>query len=595
MMSSATLIGTVESVTGAKVSVRLRGDMPSTLVMVAGASYRIGQIGGFARIPLGYTDLYGICTEVGAAAAPQGAPENVERSDQRWMTVTLFGESLGGKFERGVSQHPTVGDSVHLVTNDDLKVIYTWDQPGTISVGQIAAASGIDGRLALRPLVSRHVSIVGSTGSGKSNAVAVLLEALSDAEFRSSRAIVIDPHGEYGSALQHVGRVFRINAETDPLVVPYWALPFDELKQLVLGAVQPNAEAAVRDAVLAAKLEAAKTLPSSPPEVAVTADSPIPFSIRRLWFEFDDYERMTFKDNGGKTSCDPESLGDAEKLIPNKYPPHSNTNTAPFQRPAAQRLNLAKALELMHSRLRDSRYAFLFSPGDDYTPTLEGKVKADLGRLVAQWVGHDKPISVFDLSGCPVEILGLVVGTLLRVIYDTLFWAGDLQVSGQHQPLLVVLEEAHVFLPEGRETVAQRIISRIAKEGRKYGVGLAVVTQRPSEIDATTLSQCGTMVALRLTNNTDRGRVESAMPDELGNLAGVLPALRTGEALVMGEAMPIPSRIRFRLAANKPVGDDPKLPEGWQSERPKASQYDLAVEGWRKQVRVTTPKGNTDG
>jgi len=569
--------------------------MPSTLVMVSGESYRIGQVGAFARIPLGYTDLYGICTEVGAAAVPQAAAEASERTDQRWMTVTLFGESLGGKFERGISQYPTVGDSVHLVTNEHLRVIYTWDESASICVGQIAAASGIEGRLALRPLISRHFSIVGSTGSGKSNAVAILLEAISSARFSSSRAIVIDPHGEYGSALEHVGRVFRIGAIEDTLVIPFWALPFDELRQLTLGNLQPNAETAVRDAVLTAKVEAAKTLANVPPEVTITADSPIPFSIRRLWFELDDYERRTFKDNGGNTPCDLAAKGNPDDLVPNAYPPHSNTNTEPFQRPAAQRRNMAKALELMHSRLGDSRYSFLFSPGPDYTPALEGGVKADLGHLVAEWVGHNKPISVFDLSGCPAEILTLVVGTLLRVIYDTLFWAGELPVSGRKQPLLVVLEEAHIFLPDGRETAAQRIIGRIAKEGRKYGVGLAVVTQRPSEVDATTLSQCGTMIALRLANRTDRGRVESAMPDELGNLAGVLPALRTGEALVLGEAMPIPSRIRFRLATKKPVGDDPKLPAGWQGPRPEIADYDRAVDGWRRQMRVKNAEEEPHG
>jgi hypothetical protein len=253
---------------------------------------------------------------------------------------------------------------------------------------------------------------------------------------------------------------------------------------------------------------------------------------------------------------------------------------------------MARALELMHSRLRDSRYSFLFNPGPHYTPTLDGGITRDLGQLVAEWVGHNQPISVFDLSGCPSDILALVVGTLLRVIYDTLFWAGDLAISGRNQPLLIVLEEAHIFLPDGRDTAAQRIIGRIAKEGRKYGVGLAVVTQRPSEVDATTLSQCGTMVAMRLTNSKDRSGVESAMPDELGNLAGVLPALRTGEALVMGEAMPVPSRIRFRLAKKKPIGADPNLPGGWQTSRPSTEHYDSAVDAWRRQTRAIQEDNN---
>ncbi len=592
MSEAATLIGSVESVAGAKVSVRLREDMPSTLMMVDGQSYRIGQIGAFARIPLGYTSLYGICTEVGAAAAPAAIAEVAGRSDQRWMTVTLFGESIGGVFERGISQYPTVGDAVHLVTSEGLKAIYS-REAATINVGEIAAASGVDARLALRPLVSRHFSVVGSTGAGKSNAVTILLEALASAAFPAARAVIIDPHGEYGSALAHVGEVFRIGDDTNPLVVPFWALPFDELRETTLGQMQPNAESAVRDAIQAAKVEAASHLTSPPPQEAITADSPLPFSIRRLWFDLDDYERTTFQDTGGVNPMALEETGDAANLIPNKYPAHSARNTPPYLRP--QRRNLARSLELMQSRLRDARFSFLFSPGGEYTPDLEGRVTQDLGHLVAGWVGHGRPISVFDLSGCPAEVLTVVVGTLLRVIYDTLFWAGELPIAGRQQPLLVVLEEAHIFLPEGRETPAQRTIGRIAKEGRKYGVGLAVVTQRPSEIDATTLSQCGTMVALRLTNRVDRGRVEAAMPDELGNLASILPALRTGEALVLGEALPIPSRIRFRLATNKPAGDDAALPEGWQTPRPDASNYDKAVAAWRRQRRATLEEGDCNG
>ena len=174
-LTDPTFVGQVASVTGAVVRVRLREDMPSTLVMIGGESYRVGQIGGFFRVPLGYTNLYAVCTQIGADAAPPGRAEQefgaVLESDSRprlsgyrWMTIVLFGEGLGGEFERGVGQYPTVGDEVHLVTNDDLKVIYGWskEQAGTISVGQIAATSGISADISVPGLVSRHAAIVGS-------------------------------------------------------------------------------------------------------------------------------------------------------------------------------------------------------------------------------------------------------------------------------------------------------------------------------------------------------------------------------------------------------------------------------------------------
>jgi hypothetical protein len=180
-----------------------------------------------------------------------------------------------------------------------------------------------------------------------------------------------------------------------------------------------------------------------------------------------------------------------------------------------------------------------------------------------------------------------MVGTMVRIVYDMLFWAQDLPISGRNQPLLIVLEEAHLFLPEGGGSAAHRTISRIAKEGRKYGVGLCAVTQRPVEIESTVLSQCGTMISLRLTNSADRAKVEAAMPDDLGALSGMLPALRTGEAMVLGEAMPIPSRIQFFKARKRPRGDDPEMPEAWRKQRPDAARYESALNNWRHQTDVS--------
>jgi len=245
---------------------------------------------------------------------------------------------------------------------------------------------------------------------------------------------------------------------------------------------------------------------------------------------------------------------------------------------------MERNLDLMRSRLSDSNFRFLFEPGKEFTPDKDGKCKKDLDTLVCSWVGHDRPITVLDVSGLPTEVLSTIVGTLLRIVYDTLFWAGDLPMGGRSQPLLLVLEEAHLFLPEGKDSAAQRTISKIAKEGRKYGVGLLIVSQRPSEIESAVLSQCGTMISLRLTNSADRAKVQSTMPDDLGSLSGMLPSLRTGEGLVVGEAMPIPSRVRFHRAKNKPQGNDPLMPKAWQQNtRPDAAQYTQALANWRCQ------------
>lgn len=582
--AEATFIGTVRSVSGAIVSIEIRGDLGSSLVMVRGESHRIGQMGAFVRIPLGYASLYGVITQVGAAAAPaQVDPSSAD--SHRWVSVALFGESVATTFERGVSQYPTVGDEAHVVTTADLETIYQSAQgKSSIIVGSISSASGIAGALDLAKMVSRHTAIVGSTGAGKSNLVSVILEAIATQGFPAARVLVLDAHGEYGSAVGANGRVFKIKPSGPdelPLYVPYWALPVDEFVSIAMGKLGPGPDAAVRDAILDLKRAAAQRLPSPPPQEAITSDSPIPFSARRLWFELDDYERLTLQDKTSGTPATKTQVGDAALLRPNLYPAPGVGNSPPFLAP---RRGLARQLELMRSRLADARLSFLFNPGADLTPDLDGRVANDLDTVVASWVGHDRPITVLDISGLPAETMAAVAGTMLRIVYDTLFWASGLPVSGRNQPLLVVLEEAHRVLPIGVDSPALRATAQIAKEGRKYGVGLLVVTQRPTEIEPTVLSQCGTMISLRLSNGADRNMVAGVMPDDLGNLAAMLPSLRTGEGLAMGEAMPIPTRLRFRIAANKPIGDDPKVSECWRRpDRPDTAYYETALSNWRKQ------------
>ena len=583
-MPRPTLVGRIDSVKGGVLTIRLREGVP-TFMMVDGHSYRVAQVGAFLRIPLGYTQLYAVCTLVGAAAAPI----DEESAGRHWLSATLFGESIGGVFERGVSQYPTIDDEAHLVTPDDMRVIYgAVKGERAITIGQIAAASGIDGQLDLGRLVTRHFAVVGSTGSGKSNLLAVLVDAICTQGFPAARVLVIDPHGEYASAIGHHGKVFSIRPRQGsselPLHVPFWALPFDELRAITLGDLQSASETAIRDEVAGRRKEAAAHLAQQPPGAAITADSPIPFSLKKLWFDLEDFERQTFRDKERTQPATTIVDGDAETLITNEYPAPNPGHQAPF---ANNRLrNISRQLGFMRSRLQDARFEFLLKPGSALSPTLDGRIESDLDALVHSWIGHDKPVTVLDVSAAPSEVLSTVVGTVVRVIYDMLFWAGDLPISGRNQPLLLVLEEAHLFLPEGQESPAHRTMSRIAKEGRKYGVGIGVVTQRPAEIESTVLSQCGTMIALRLTNSSDRGRVESAMPDDLGALSGMLPALRTGEGIVLGEAMPIPSRIQFFRSRKRPVGDDPDVPEAWRKQRPKGPNYTTALNNWRHQSHL---------
>jgi DNA helicase HerA-like ATPase len=602
-VADPTYVGQVSLVRGGVVQVRLR-DVPTTLVMVEGTAHRIGQIGAYVRIPLGYTQLYGVCTQVGAdvVRADDDSVDGVLELDSelfltgyRWMTVVLFGESVEGRFDRGVGQFPTVGDPVHLVTAGDLDVIYR-DGGATedsIVIGRIAGSDSIAAELRVSSLVSRHACIVGSTGADKSNLVAVLLRALAGGEFSSARVLVIDPHGEYASALP-ASKTHQISVGAsgagEMLRVPYWALRFDELARVAFGPLSDANSEYIRERVRAMKVEAAQHLASPPAEQAITADSPIPFSIRRLWFELKDIEERTFEDRGGETPCGRTVAGDAETLEAPEYPTASLGSAAPFLNPA--RKGLGRQLDFLRSRLHDGRFTFLFDNTDGYHPDQDGTTALDLDALLANWLGNGKVLTVLDVSAVPAEVIGIVVGSLLSLVYEALFWGMNLPVGGKQQPLLLVVDEAHRFLPAAGESAASRACSRIAKEGRKYGVGLAVVTQRPSDLDPAILSQCGTMIALRITNGTDRGVVAASVPDDLGGLTSLLPSLRTGEGLVLGEALQVPSRVRIDRAPDRPVGDDPKLPDAWRGNPPDPAGYTMALAGWRAQATAT---GQQDG
>ncbi|HAW57989.1 MAG TPA: DUF853 domain-containing protein [Bacteroidales bacterium] len=498
--------------------------------------------------------------------------------------MVLVGERVGDRFERGVSQSPVTGDHVHLVTIDDLKIIYgTMDDRSSISIGQISASESLSARLDIDKLVTRHVALLGSTGSGKSNAVTVFLCEIAKGKFPAARILLIDPHGEYSSALGSYARVFKINANVSkgeyPLFIPYWALPFGELLKTFVGTLTDPQEEYVREKVFTKKLEASKHLSSPPEEAAMSADSPIPFSLKELWYQLDRFERLTvYKTNGVFTREALTKEGDPDSLISAQFEPHSTTNTNPYMNVQAK--GILRYLSNVRNRLVDQRFNFFFHPGD-WEPTKDGKVKKDLDALLVDWLAHDRPITVLDLSGVPAEITAIVSGAVIRIAYDALFWAQDLPIGGRQQPLLMVLEEAHMYLQAGEESVASRSVRSIAKEGRKYGLGLMLVTQRPSELDSTVLSQCGTTIALRMTNGQDRGHVSSAIQDDLSDMLALIPSLRTGEALIFGEAVKIPSRVRIDAATRAPKSEDPKVSKAWAQSPPTVDYYKQALDLWR--------------
>jgi hypothetical protein len=587
-----TEVGKIVSVSGNIITVQLSDTIQSNMPVINGVVYRIGQIGSFLKVPLGYANLYGIVTQVGASAIPDKLKELIEvdrtlLDNRQWLNMVLVGEQTGKRFERGVSQSPTTGDSIHLVTINDLDVIYGgYDECNSISIGNISISESLDAKIDLNKMLSRHCAVLGSTGSGKSNTVGVILNAIAKKNFKSSRILVIDPHGEYNSVLKNDSSVYKISAsdtqDDNSLYIPFWALPFEELMSLFSGKLTDQNKDYFRGKIVEAKVKAVRVNKIVIDEVLVTADTPIPFSLKSLWFELDDLERRTFnKARQIDSITEIITNGDAEKLISNEYVPANAGGGAPFL--SHQAKSILGFLDSVRSRLKDSRYKFLFEPGK-YAPDVNGLVEQDLSNLLFEWLGGVKTVTILDLSGIPSEIMTSISGTVLKIIYDALFWGQNLKNGGKEQPLLIVLEEAHNYLKSGDDSISSKAVQSISKEGRKYGVGLLLVTQRPSELDETVLSQCGTIIALRMNNSKDRSHIRSAIQDELQTMVDLLPSLRAGEAVISGEGVKIPSRVQFYKLPNAEKGSDPIPSERWLDEKDiNVADYENLLACWRNQ------------
>lgn len=586
MNKEETYIGKVRSVTGSSIAVELDERIQSTLPVINGVLYRVGQIGSFIKIPLGYIDLYGVVTQAGSDAIPESIAEKEEvKLGSRWIKAVLLGEKINSRFERGVIQYPIADDEVHLVTNADLEIIYgSLDQEKTITVGRVSACESLAARIDLDRLINRHCAVLGSTGSGKSNVVSIILQAIAqNTDLKKARIVLIDPHGEYGDRLNGLSQVFKINADISrnekELTIPYWALPFHELMKIFPGRMNEQQLEHVRSTVHSMKLEGLSKLSMPPKKEAITADSPIPFNIKRLWFDLDDFERQTYSTKGisSTKTLDTTSPGDALSLKSNKYTPAGISSSPPFLNLSAK--GLLGYLDLMRSRLLDQRYKFLFELGN-LQPELDGEVTSDIGTLIQEWIGGEKPITILDLSSVPSEIMAPISGSILSIIYEFLYWGQNLDVGGRNTPTLFVLEEAHNYLKEGEDSIASRTIQKIAKEGRKYGSGLLLVTQRPSELDETVLSQCGSVIALRMTNSNDRGHIKNVLEDSLSDFTDLLPSLRTGEGLVLGEIVKLPMRTKFNKAKES-KSTDPLVSEKWKGNPLDKNNYNIVINLWR--------------
>jgi DNA helicase HerA-like ATPase len=448
-------------------------------------------------------------------------------------------ERLTGKlysFRRGVTRYPTPGTPVYPVATADLKQIYAADDRAHIEVGNVYPTKEIRGALYVDAMLGKHFALLGSTGTGKSTAAALILHRICELS-PQGHIVMIDPHGEYSAAFKTNGALFDVGN----LAMPYWLMNFEEHCEVFL--TTQGSDRQVDADILAKCVLMAKQKNRLAAEFGkLTVDAPIPYLLSDL------------------TTIIQNEMGKMDKA----------TDTAPF-------LRLKSKIEEIKG---DPRYAFMFSG------MLVSDTMASFISRIFRLPSDGKPISIIDVSGVPSEITSVVVAVLSRMVFDYAIWSrGEAQ-----RPILLVCEEAHRYVPNERNADGSsvgRILSRIAKEGRKYGVSMGLITQRPSDLAEGVLSQCGTIISMRLNNDRDQAFVRAAMPEGARGFLDAIPALRNRECIMVGEGVATPVRVTFDPLAEekRPASSDPLFSELWRHAGGEDASLQRTIRKWRAQGR----------
>lgn len=486
------------------------------------------------------------------------------------VRLTLVGTvSLDGKdeprFSRSLVQVPEIDCVCHTLRDAQLQIFMNMlsaasETEHSLEIGRYSIDDSAKAFLDGNKLFQRHASLLGSTGSGKSWAIASVLEQAS--RLPSSNLIVFDLHGEYRelSYARHlrIPGPEELGKEDETLLfLPYWLLNAEELQAMFIDRSEFTAHNQVmvfQDNVVAGKRKALEDLDKQDVLAAFTLDSPIPFSLEAV---LDELKRLN------------------EERVPGAKA--GTDKQGPFFG------QFSRLLVRLRSKVDDKRYGFLFQ-----APKAEHEYEA-MSAMVERLMDYSTPgaqVKVIDFSEVPADVLPIIVGLVARVIYHVQFWTD----RSRRRPFAFVCDEAHLYLPrkEGRNPAEQRAIEsfeKVAKEGRKYGVSLLIISQRPSDVSTTILSQCNNVVALRLTNGEDQTTVKRLMPESLGGMMDCLPNLDIGEALVVGDAVLLPSRIRLNPPEEKPLSATVDFWSEWNKE-PDSPDFASAVENMRRQNRA---------
>jgi hypothetical protein len=553
-------IGAVIEVDGTHIVAELNPKISELTRVYGGVIYPIGQFGSIIKIHFGARLIYGYVGRLRMKSEydrEKGlAPES--NGNARIIEADLFGEGewifdsekaeWKLTFERGVTTFPLPQQKAYLTPRTELGFIYGEGTGPVILLGEHVGSGGTPCYAEMNELLGKHTAILGSTGAGKSGTVAALLHAILDRgtdakhEKWHPQIVVLDPHNEYGTAFpDHV----RLCTDENSLCLPYWLLSFQETINLLIGKTEFVATSQaniVKTALLLARQEGAEVLGVD--KEGINVDSPVPYQIARFIYHVE------------------------------------NSTNKPTQ--ASKQDSWNSILNKMEVLKSDSRLTFMMQEWNGTTDSFPDIAK--------QFLGDADPIRIVDLSGIPNEVAGVASSVIARTLFSIKLW--QKREERENNPVLLVCEEAHRYVPnrgEAQYEAAQDAIRRLAKEGRKYGIGLMLISQRPSEVEATVLSQCNSWLILRITNDSDRGHVQGILPDSLAGLTKVLSGLRRREAIFVGQAAVLPSRILIRdlIKAGKPLprSQDINFDTGWQNP-PIIDEHLIEVgKRWRLQNR----------
>ncbi len=539
--ATETLVGRVtevrENIMSAEVTRMDEGNFP--VVMSDGHEVAVGQLGSYLMVKQRGVEV--VSMVISAKVGDQGSGQ---------MTLVPLGE-LDDEctFHRGVVHYPTPGAEVHVVTSEEIKLLFSRYYSTGFELGVLPSQSEFGVCLNPALMFSRHVAIVGQSGAGKSWAVAKMLQQTIEV-MPKSHVILLDLHGEYcwqDGATRHAAfdeANYRY-IDARELEIPYWLLTYGELVDLLIDRNDAKAStqmAFLREVLLLLRRKANKEMA----DAHISIDSPVYFSLAEL---FQQFKRAN------------EQVTDFGKV---KGPLHGQFD---------------EFLVKMQSRFNDVRYDFLFKPK-------RRKSSSSLVDLLKEFVGLVEPrrqITVIDFSSVPFDVRPTVSAQIGRLAFEFNYW----NPKSREFPILLVCEEAHNYIPREAGTQfegTRRSMERIAKEGRKYGVGLAVVSQRPHELSETVLAQCGSFICLRITNPDDQQYIRDLVPDAEANLVDILAALGRGEAMALGEAVPLPTRFQFHKPEPTPNSNDVDFYTMW---RDGPGEVDVAtiVDRWWRQGR----------